>query len=69
MAYEELTKEQQDKKDAALKRLRNSKVKANALNPQLSQEEEVEYQKHSALIGQLKQVVFQFSQVIYINHI
>lgn len=54
LAYEELSKEQQDKVDSTLKRLRNSKARESAMNPRLSHDEEVEKCKHSALIGQLK---------------
>jgi len=56
MAYEEPTKEQQETADATLKRVRDSRAKASLLSSMPTIEEELEKEKHSCLIGQLKYV-------------
>ena len=54
MAYEEPTKEQQDCADATLKRVRENRARERLLNPLPTTEEEIEKEKRSSLIGQLK---------------
>ncbi|CAK8683344.1 unnamed protein product [Clavelina lepadiformis] len=54
MAYEEPTKEQQEIRDIAQKRVKDARLQVKLQRPHRSSEEELEKQKHSKLIGQLK---------------